>query len=135
MPSAIENPDVTDFGMALFKYKHGYSMIKTVACEVSGNARRQLVISGTKATIEIKPLEKPTKEINAVAPNKIYLNITRTGHPKDFDQRAERIDFPAYGRYDEMMIDFARVVRGEKELSYGYDDEIEIHKLITKATK
>jgi predicted dehydrogenase len=133
--SGLEMDGVVDFGLAALKYKHGYSLIKTAANEVSGNARRQLVISGTKATIEVKPLENPTDKISATCPNEIFMNITRVGHSKDFASRAERIDFPPYGRYDEMMIDFARAVRGEKELSFSYDDEIKIHRMLTKACK
>ena len=133
--SGLEMEGVVDFGFVALKYKHGYSLIKTVANEVSGNARRQLVISGTKATVEIKPLEKPTDKIDATCPNEIFMNITRTGHAKDFDSRAERIDFPPYGRYDEMMIDFAKAVRGEKQLAVSCDDEIKIHRMLTKACK
>ncbi len=133
--SALEADGVVDYGFVAFKYKHGYSFIKTAANEVSGNARRQLVISGTKATVEIKPLENPTKIEGVTCANEIYMNVTRVGHSKDFASRAERIDFPPYGRYDEMMKDFARVVRGEKEQSFGYDDEVKIHRMLTKACK
>ena len=36
----------------------------------------------------------------------------------DLQQRPEIVRFPPYGRYDAMMEDFCRVVRGEKETDY-----------------
>ena len=43
--------------MAVFKYKNGCSFAKTSATEGCGFLRRQLVISGSKGTIEINPIE------------------------------------------------------------------------------
>ena len=128
----LEFPDVLDYGLALLKYPHGISIIKTAACEVSGDARRQLVISGTKGTIEIKPLESPFELPGTVCANKISMTITRPGHPTMFADRPETVTFPPYGRYDGMMIDFAKTVAGEKENDFDYDAELAVHKLLTK---
>ena len=46
-----------DFGMAVFEYADGVSFAKTSACERGGFLRRQLVVTGTKGTIELKPFE------------------------------------------------------------------------------
>ncbi len=133
--SGLENPNAKDFGLALLKYEHGYSMIKTVACEVSGDARRQLVVSGTKGTIEIKPIECPTEKAGTVCPNKIFMSITKTGHSSDFENRAEIIDFQIFGRYDDMMIDFAKIVAGEKKNEFDYERELAVYRLITEICK
>jgi len=135
MATDLEFAGVTDFGMALLRYPRGISMIKSVACEVSGDARRYLMISGTEGTIEIKPLENAVELPGTVSPNKISMSITRPGHTAAFADRAEMITFPPYGRYDAMMIDFAKTVRGEKENSFPYDQELAIHQLLTKVCK
>ena len=49
-----------DFGMAVLQYKNGVSLAKTTADESGGFIRRQIVVVGTKGTIEIKPLEIPS---------------------------------------------------------------------------
>ena len=41
-----------DFGMAVFKYKNGVSFVKSTAVEIGGFERRQLVVCGTKGTVE-----------------------------------------------------------------------------------
>lgn len=124
-----------DFGLVMLKYPHGWSMIKTVACEVSGDARRQFVISGTKGTIEIKPLENPFELPGKVAVNKISMKVTYPGHTMMFADRHEEISFPPYGRYDDMMIDFARTVAGEKPNDFDLDRELRVNELLLKAIK
>ena len=46
-----------DFGMVAFEYENGMSFAKTSAVEIGGFERRQLVVSGTRKTVELKPLE------------------------------------------------------------------------------
>ncbi len=133
--SNLECSDIKDFGLVLLKYKHGYSYVKTVACEVSGSARRQFVISGTKGTIEIKPIENPVELPNTVCPNKIFMNVTKEGHPMAFADRPETISFPPYGRYNDMMIDFAKTVAGEKTNTFDYDSDLAVHRLLTNVCK
>lgn len=132
MATNLEYEGVEDYGLALLRYPHGISMIKAVACEVSGDARRQLVITGTCGTIEIKPLESPFDLPGMVSPNKISMTITRPGHPVMFEDRPEIIHFPPYGRYDAMMIDFAKTVRGEKKNTFCCDRELAVHRLLTR---
>ena len=125
-------PTGLDAGLAMLRYRHGWSMIKTVANEVSGDARRQFVISGTKGTIEIKPLEAPFVFPGVISANKVSLSLTVPGYPMEFENRPEITSFAPYGRYDAMMIDFARTVAGEKENEFDYERELRVHKLLSK---
>ncbi len=134
MPTGLESGG-EDFGFVMIRYPHGYSMIKSVACEVSGDARRQLVICGTKGTIEIKPIENPYDLPGTVCPNKISMTVTREGHPMMFADRSETISFPPYGRYDAMLKDFALTVAGEKENEFDYDRELRVHSTLMKACR
>lgn len=132
LATGVKEAGAKDFGFALLRYEKGLSFIKSVACEVSGDARRQLVISGTKGTIEIKPLENPVELKNVVCPNQIDCRISYPSPHMAFDQRAEVVSFPPYGRYDDMMIDFARFVRGEKENDYPAEYEERVYSLLTR---
>ena len=60
------------------------------------------------------------------------MSITRTGHTSLFADRPEIISFPPYGRYDAMMIDFAKTVAGEKANDFDCKKELAVHKLLTK---
>lgn len=130
--TGIEESDLKDFGFAVLKYEHGVSFIKSVACEVSADARRQLVVSGTKGTVEIKPLEIPIDQPGLFCANRVGLRYTRAGWHGSFDSRAETVEYPPFGRYDDMMIDFARVVRGEKENEFPLEHEERVYRLTAK---
>ena len=46
----------------------------------------------------------------------------------------EWINVPDFGgRYDAQMIDFARVVRGEIENPFGYDNELVVERTVLRA--
>lgn len=113
----------TDFGLALFEYPNGISTAESIATEVNGYGRRQLVICGTKGTYEIEPLENPTKA----------WFIPLEGSMTYADRRGAELELPPYDpncRYDTMMADFASYVRGEAKNPYDYNYELTLQKLI-----
>ncbi|MBE7059137.1 MAG: Gfo/Idh/MocA family oxidoreductase [Ruminococcaceae bacterium] len=113
-----------DYGMVVFKYKNGVSFAKTCANENGGFLRRQLVICGEKGTIEIKPLEAFTEGGQYTVMNEVYS----TEWGKEWDTSKSDV----YDRYDDMMRNFAEMVRG-KENRYSYDYELGLYKLILKS--
>lgn len=115
-----------DFGMAAFKYKNGISFAKTNAAEIGGYLRRQLVVSGSKRTVELKPIEV------TVSGSSIYSTKTDYFNPATPDQPAV-VNSEIFDRYDNMMLAFASYVCGEKQNPYTYDYELELYKIILKA--
>lgn len=113
-----------DYGMVVFKYKNGVSFAKTCANENGGFLRRQLVICGTKGTIEIKPLE--------VSAEGGQYTVTNENYNTDWHTKGTVTQSEIHDRYDAMMRNFAEMVRG-KENPYSYDYELNLYKLIQKA--
>ncbi|MDO5479381.1 MAG: Gfo/Idh/MocA family oxidoreductase [Clostridia bacterium] len=118
----------TDFGMAAFTYKKGVSFAKTTDVEMGGFARRQLVVTGTKGTVEIRPLENH-KEYPTTTSS--YREVFDTAWLSD----VEFVTTEKFDRYDAMMKSFAQMVRGEKENPWSYDYELELYKIIMEACK
>lgn len=114
-----------DYGMVIFRYKNGISFAKTCANEIGGFLRRQLVICGTKGTIELKPLE-------IVTDGGQYTVMKENYDTAWFDEGIVT-ESELYDRYDDMMKNFAEIVRGEKQNSYSYDYELNLYRLIQKA--
>lgn len=113
-----------DLGMAVLEYPNGMSFIKTTASEKGGFRRRQLVVTGTKGMIEIKPLESYDEDgLHTYSTE--YFDSGWHVHGKE--NRSESFD-----RYDEMMNDFALIIRGEHENPYTYDYELKLHEIIMK---
>jgi len=118
-----EDVDVYDNTLAVLEYPNGPSTVRVSSVEVNGYGRRQFVVLGTKGSIEIKPFERPTVVTYAEGGGDIYCDCKRV------------IELPSMGgRYDELLLDFARCVRGEKENPFGYEHELLVHKATLKAS-
>ena len=121
--------DVTslDCGMAVFRYENGVSTAKTYAVERGGFARRQLVVTGKRMTVELNPLEW-------YVPGTPNLQTTRyIRYNKKWLEWNEPEKLEPMNRYDPMMTGFAQIVRGERENPYTPDYELELFKLVLKA--
>jgi len=114
-----------DFGMAIFEYADGVSFAKTSAMEVGGYARRQLVVTGTKATVELKPLEM-------YVPEGHYTEKTEY-HGHAWNDMGVHSKTPVFDRYDGMMAAFAAYAAGERENPYTPEYELEVYRTILKA--
>lgn len=123
-PTGFGGIDSCDFGMVVFKYKNGVSFAKTCDDEKGGFLRRQLVISGEKGTIEIKPLEADTAGGQYTVVHESYSN--------SWNQPWQKSQSEVHDRYDGMMKNFAEMIGG-KENPYSYDYELNLYKLVLRA--
>ncbi len=119
-----------DFGMAVFRYQNGASVIKACDAEPGGFLRRQLVICGEKGTVTVNPIENYRK---AVGRRNIFSNMHKVYTSDNGLDKGERSEAEAFNRYDAMMENFAKMVRGEKENEYSYEYELDLYKLVLKA--
>ena len=124
--SGIDSVTAEDFGMAVFEYENGISFAKTSAVEIGGFERRQLVVSGTKKTVELKPLEWYVEPGQLVTSRNTYSSM-------DWNTAGTKEQSNPINRYDDMMRSFAKMVVGEKKNPWDYDYELELYKIIHKA--
>ncbi len=121
-----------DFGFCVFRYKNGVSFVKTSAAEYNGFDRRQLVVTGTKGTVEIRPFE--TYDGTPAGKLLSRAHITTDQNEGNIWRRGgEDIVSELFTRYDAMMRHFARQVRGERDSVYTPDYEWELFKLNMRA--
>lgn len=121
--TGVDDIVAKDFAMAVFEYDNAVSTVKTTDTEIGGFARRHLVVTGTKKTVEIRPLEMFVEK-------KQFTERTEYTNAEHWDDRGQfsRSDF--HERYDVMMAEFAELVRGEKQNPYTYDYELELYKTV-----
>ena len=118
-----------DCGFVVFAYDTGPSFLKTSAAEFGGFMRRQLVVTGTEGSVEIKPLEY-------FKDGKMYSDmrvVTRKNNENEGWNAFGTIK--TYGpikRYDVMLLPFAEQIRGLKKNEYSYDYELELFRLIAE---
>lgn len=123
--TGVDGISSVDFGMAVFKYRQGVSFIKTTDVETGGYAMRQLVVTGTKATAEIKPLEM-LKGDGQFTASCTYRNSM------DWLDEGEKRVCDIFDRYDGMMRAFAEYVSEDRENPYTPDYELELYKTVLK---
>ena len=113
-----------DFGMAVLEYERGVSFAKVNSTEMGGYLRRQFVVTGTKASMELKPFEIDTGD--GFKTTKTYCDFA------DWHKNGIQTTTEIFDRYDVMMRAFAEYVTGEKENPYTLHYELELYKLILR---
>ena len=120
-----------DFGMALFHYPNGTSLAKACAAEPGGFMRRQLVICGTKGTLEIKPLERLLDGDTVSTSLREYYVNENGACP--WNSEGKLTVFEPYNRYDSMILSFADMLRGKIENPYTPEYERSLHRNLLRA--
>lgn len=124
--SGIFGCQAIDEATAIFRYKNGISIAQSNSTEIGGGGRRQLVVNGSLGSFEIRPLEYNGRaRVTFASYENARLSYTHEEHTYPHMTYLER--------YDKMMLDFAAMVRGEKENPFGYEYELECQKLVLKA--
>lgn len=121
--TGADNVTALDFGMAVLEYGTGISIVKTMATEIGGFPRRHLVVTGTKKTVELRPLE-------VVTDSGVFTQRTEYTNRCNWHDVGQTTKSETFDRYDAMMADFAQMVRGEKENPYTYDYELELYRTV-----
>ena len=133
--SQFDGVDTVDQGFAVFDYGTSVCTARAGSTQVNGFGRRQLVICGTKGTIEIKPLEvrvPDSKEVHS----KLWISTLDMVDGDHYNDICREVVIPSMvSRYDNMMLDFAKVVRGEIESPFNYEYEYELQRLVLEACR
>lgn len=112
-----------DLSAATLVYDNALARIFVSSVECNGWGRRTLSVAGSEGTVEIRPLEVPTR-----------MTVARNSEiPKglgDFAKPVDVYELPNSMRYDEMMTDFHDCVVGQKENPYAYEHEYTLQKVL-----
>lgn len=125
--TGIDGITSEDFGFAVLEYKNSVCFARCCAAEVAGGGRRQIVVCGTKKTVEIKPIEIYAKaDASDMCTDVAYYQ----NNPWEPDKK---IRSKSFDRYDGMMIDFAENIRGISKNEYDHDYELLVYKCVMMA--
>lgn len=124
--TGLDGVTAEDYGMVVFEYPNGVSFAKTCAEEMGGFERRQLVVCGSKGTVELRPLEMFGHFEGQ------YTGV-RVSTSADWFDAGYRTATRPLDRYDPMMEGFYRMVIGEKENPFTPDYELEVYKTVLKS--
>lgn len=125
--TGLDGVDFADNNLAVLEYEKALARIYVSSVEVNGWGRRQLMVSGSKGTINIVPLENTLTM--TYADTKISTNPY-----EDMKETVAISDVPKNCRYDEMMQDFYDYIMGTKENPFTYEHDYLVQKVLYEIT-
>lgn len=123
--TGLDGIDFEDNTLAVLEYDKALARIFVSSVEVNGFGRRQLMVSGSRGTVNICPLERPI--------TMTYSDTTIAD--KTYEDRKIILPFEdhtAQGRYDEMMQDFYAYIMGEKQNPFTYEHDYLVQKVLSE---
>ncbi len=122
--TGLDGIDFEDNDLAVLEYEKALARIYVSSVEVNGWGRRQFVVSGSKGTVNIMPIENDC--------TMTYANLETSTLP--YEDRKETVavrDVPKHCRYDEMMRDFYDYILGNKINPFSYEHDYTVQKVLS----
>lgn len=129
-PSAVESAStptagdgVKDNQLSVLRYPKATVTLRCNHADPFGGPRRRFAVAGTKGMFEVRPLES----------GKVTLGLTVGQGEWGMGTNQIQLSVPP-GRYDGEFIDLAKVVRGQKALSWNAAHDITVHETLLLAS-
>ena len=124
----LDGVDFPDNNLAVLEYEKALTRIFVSSVEVNGWGRRQFVVTGSKGSVSILPMERRT--------HMTYSDIQITNQPyEDVKIDIPVDDFSKDGRYDTMALDFYDYITGIKTNPFTYDHDYLVQKVLLEIVK
>ncbi len=115
--------DLVDNMLAVFEYSRATATVRSAALEVDGFSRRHIAVAGTGGTCHIQPLDRPT------------MKVTFSKAQGKYKKGYQTIEFdPPYKRYVGDALDFAKIIRGEKESDFSPEHDLAVQRAVLLAS-
>lgn len=121
----LDGVEVEDNNLAVLEYDKALARVYVSSVEVNGWGRRQLMVSGSRGTVNIMPLENEC--------HMTYADTVISTNPyEDMKETVEVRDLPKNCRYDDMVQDFHAYIQGSKQNPFSYEHDYLVHKVLTE---
>ena len=109
--------------LAVLEYPRATATVRSAALEVDGFSRRHITVAGTEGTCHIQPLDRPA------------MKVTFSKAQGKYSKGYQTIEFnPPYKRYVGDALDFAKIIRGEKDSDYPPEHDLAVQKTVLLAS-
>lgn len=121
---------LNDNGLAVLEYPRATATIRSAIVEADGMMHRRLVVCGTKGTAEVCPLECPGR----YREEPLHVRLTLREDTPEYPAGTHIVDIGVMnGRYDDQLIELARIIRGEIENPYSYEHDLNVQETLLAA--
>jgi predicted dehydrogenase len=119
---------VEDNTLVVLEYPRAIACLHTALTDVDGIRHRRVIVRGTKATFELCP----TEPIPYSTPMNVRFSFEKAN--PEYAAGTHNITLPPMNtRYDDHLIEFARIVRGEIANPYPYEHELLVQEVLLAA--
>ncbi len=121
-----------DTGVTVMEYPRAIATLRTGVTEVDGMKHRRLIVCGTGGSIEICPLEPPSDRYRL---DPLKLRLTLLEGNRQFEAGTHIVEVGVMnGRYDDQLIELAKIIRGELENPYPVTHELIVQEALLRAS-
>ncbi len=121
----LDDVDFEDNNLAVLEYEKALARVYVSSVEVNGWGRRSFMVSGSRGTIDIEPIE------NDCTMTYSDLSIAENCY-EDMKKYVDVKDIPKDSRYDDMMQDFYQYIMGTKENPFTYQHDYLVQKVLSE---
>jgi predicted dehydrogenase len=113
--------------LAVLEYPRAIATLRACSMEVGGLENRRLKICGTNGTIDLCPLERFDGK-------PLQMRLALIEGNGEYSAGSHIIDFGIrYDRYEEQLLELAKIVNGEVENSYIYEHDYLVQEVLLAA--
>ena len=128
---ATRDDGLNDNGLAVLEYPRATATVRASIAEVDGMRHRRLIVCGTKGTVEVCPLEHPWDRYGR---DPLHVRLTLLEDTAEYPAGTHIVDVGVMnGRYEDQLIELARVINGEIENPYPYEHELLVQETVLAA--
>ncbi len=121
----LDGIDFEDNNLAVLEYEKALARVFVSSVEVNGWGRRQFMVSGSKGTVNIVPIENDC--------HMTYADLSTSPNCyEDMKKVVDVKDIPKDCRYDSMMQDFYAYIMGTKQNPFTYEHDYKVQKVLDK---
>lgn len=115
--------ELADSQLAVLEYPKATATIRVAMMDAAGMPRREFTVCGDQGTIEIHPIEPPRLRLSLVRPRGKY----KAG--------SQEVDLPSMpGRYDQQILEWAQIIRGQRETPYSPAHDLAVQEAVLLAS-
>lgn len=128
---ATRDDGLNDNGLAVLEYARATATIRAAVVEADGMRHRRLIVCGTKGTAEVYPLEHPSDRYRL---DPLHVRLTLREDNPEYAAGTHLVDVGVMnGRYDDQLIELARIINGEIENPYTYEHDLLVQETLLAA--
>lgn len=126
--TANVRPDIVNNGFAVLEYPNATAALRSCSMEIEGGSHRRFTVNGTNGTFELCPLEIH----DGTTPLKARLTLKEEAG--GYAKGSQTVTFePMSDRYEDQLLELARIINGEIENPYTYDHDCLVQEVLLAA--